>query len=54
MCELKGIGFNDFYCKQAGLSYTMDDLEMLKKIYNICKREHFAIEMYEVMKQLDN
>ena len=52
MCELKKIGFNDFYAKQAGLNYSINDLEMLKKIYNICKKEHFAIEMYEVMKQI--
>ena len=52
MCELKKTGFNDFYAKQAGLNYSINDLEMLKKIYNICKKEHFAIEMYEVMKQI--
>ena len=52
MCELKKTGFNDFYAKHGGLNYNINDLEMLKKIYNICKKEHFAIEMYEVMKQI--
>lgn len=52
ICEFKKIGFNDFYAKEAGLRYSLEDLPMLCKIFKVCNKEHFSIEMYEVMNKM--
>ena len=36
ICEFKKIGFNDFYAKEAGLRYSLEDLPMLCKIFKVC------------------